>query len=121
MKANVPAVSRQQVVNSKIKGGSGNMSVEKINLVTIPVVRAAAVAMLAAAIDLRNGGDEDEYGRKSGEAIDACIARLGMPANTQKLTPRQRDLDETVMETIQDLALAMEKALVKARLLPKEN
>jgi hypothetical protein len=95
------------------------MSVEKINLATIPVVRAAAVAMLAAAIEHPDGGDE--YGRKSGQAIDDCIARLGMPANTQKLTPRQRDLDDTVAETIQELAFEMEDALVKARLLPKEN
>ena len=86
------------------------MSVENINLATIPAVRSAAVAVLAAAIEHPDG--EDEYGRKAGQAIDDCILRLGIHKQTD---------DDTVTETIQSLAFEMEDALVKARLLPKEN
>ncbi|HXM95755.1 MAG TPA: hypothetical protein VOA64_16135 [Candidatus Dormibacteraeota bacterium] len=85
-----------------------------------PQIQGAAVALLA--LNLEYPKVTDKWGDKSGQVINDCVSRLGLPdPEVQKLTPRQEARDVAVFEAIWRTANKMQAALVRARLLSKRN
>jgi hypothetical protein len=70
---------------------------------------------------MRHSDATDEYGEEADEVLTRCSVLMGLPSDPHKLTPKQRVLDDTVTEAVQQMADKMERTLVAARLLSKRN